>query len=113
MNISRTKVKSASVLTLSGRLDLDAAPKLRQELRDLAAESPRVVVDLDGVSFLDSSGIGALISGLKATRERGGDLRLARVSAQAQYVLKLATLDRILSMHPTVEDAVEALSPAV
>jgi anti-sigma B factor antagonist len=57
------------------------------------------------VNFIDSSGLGALISGLKSARQAGGDLRIANPGEQARVVLKLTTLDRVLRPYDSVEDA--------
>jgi anti-anti-sigma factor len=81
------------------------------ELRDLLARAvseghSRLVVDLGEVAFIDSSGLGALISGLKAARQAGGDLRLARPGDQARMVLQLTTLDRVLRPYGSTEEAV-------
>ncbi|HEX3224357.1 MAG TPA: STAS domain-containing protein [Nocardioides sp.] len=71
----------------------------------VASGQSRIVVDLGGVTFIDSSGLGALIAALKATRQAGGDLRVADVPEQVMTVLRLTNLDRVLRAHPTVADA--------
>jgi anti-sigma B factor antagonist len=83
-----------------------AAPRLKTAI-DQAVDggTPRIVVDLSAVSFMDSSGLGALIAGLKATRQAGGDLRIAVVPEQVMTVLRLTNLDRVLPAHATVVDA--------
>jgi len=65
----------------------------------------RIVVDLSQTTFLDSSGLGALISGLKSARQAGGDLRLAAPTDQVQLVLKLTNMDRVLADYADVESA--------
>ena len=98
------------VVALEGRLDMVTAPRLREVLANLAGSgTPKLVVNLAAVSFIDSSGLGALIAGLKAARQAGGDLRLAAPGDQAVSVLRLTTLDRVLVCHATVEEAVAAL----
>ncbi|WP_308159771.1 STAS domain-containing protein [Arthrobacter sp. ISL-5] len=73
----------------------------------------RIVVDLAGTDFMDSTGLGALISGLKTALSAGGDLRIARAGSQVMMVLELTGLDRILHSHDTVEECFElALSHA-
>lgn len=91
----------------TGNLDLQTAYDLKQWLVRTAEDGAnRLVVDLERVPMLDSSGLAALITGLKAARQAGGDLRLARPSAQACYVLQLAGLDRVLLWSATTEEAV-------
>lgn len=95
-----------AVVKLSGRLDLLSALEVKQKLAAVVGDGrPRLVVDLGDVSFIDSSGLGALISGLKAARLAGGDLRIARPDKQARYILQVSTLERILVPYATVEEA--------
>jgi anti-sigma B factor antagonist len=89
-----------------GKLNLVAAPPVKARIDDLVrAGRSRVVVDLGEVDFIDSSGLGALVGGLKAARQAGGDLRIARAGAQVMAVLKLTNLDRILAPYDSVEEA--------
>ena len=64
-----------------------------------------LVCDLTEVGFLDSSGLSALVSGLKAARERGGFLKLAGLNEQVAKIFKLTMLDRVFELHPSVEAA--------
>lgn len=94
------------VLAPEGKLNLVAAPALKARIDDLvAAGRTRVVVDLHAVDFIDSSGLGALIGGLKTARQQGGELRIAAAGDQVRAVLKLTNLDRILAPYATVEEA--------
>ncbi len=95
-----------AIVKLSGRLDLLSAAEVRQDLSAaVAVGNTRLVVDLAEVEFIDSTGLGSLVSGLKATRLAGGDLRLARPAEQARTILQLTTLDRVLKPYKTVEEA--------
>ena len=96
-----------AVVRLIGRLDLPVATPVKDRLAKVVAEgSPRLVVDLGEVSFVDSSGLAALIGGLKAARLEGGDLRIASPNDQARLILGLTTLDRVLRVCGSVEEAV-------
>jgi anti-anti-sigma factor len=95
-----------AVVTLDGRLDMLVAVDMKKKLAEVVASgSNRLVIDLEKVSFVDSSGLGALISGLKAARVAGGDLRIARAGKQVRYILEVSTLDRVLRPYPTLEEA--------
>jgi anti-sigma B factor antagonist len=97
-----------AVLTLEGRLTLVSASQLKIAITEaVEAGRPYVVVDLAAVAFMDSSGLGALVAGLKKTRQEGGDLRLAGVNQQVATVLELTNLDRVLRVHPGVEEATD------
>jgi anti-anti-sigma factor len=83
------------------------------QLRALVSEtveggSTRLVIDLGGTQFLDSSGLGALIAGLKTTRQAGGDLRIARPPEQVLMVLELTQMNTVLRPYPTVQAALDA-----
>lgn len=96
----------AMVLRLTGRLDMLSAPDLKRAVADAVAQGCiHVVVDLAAVDSVDSSGLGALIGGLRSTRAAGGDLRIANAGAQVRTILGLTTLDRVLSPHESIEAA--------
>jgi anti-sigma B factor antagonist len=106
MTFEEVDLSTHVVLTPEGKFNLVAAPQLKARIDDLvAAGKARLVVDLHAVEFIDSSGIGTLISGLKAARQQGGDLRIANAGDQVRAVLKLTNLDRILAPYATVEEA--------
>jgi anti-anti-sigma factor len=99
-----------AVAHLTGRLDLMSARDVRARLTEIVATGQdRLVVDLVDVPFIDSSGLGALISVLKTARQAGGDLRIARPDDQPLTVLKLTTLDRVLKPYTTLEEALTGL----
>ena len=106
VNIKRLEGQVAVVIP-EGRLDLASASEFKQALNDAVNAGDRIlVVDLSKVPFVDSSGLGALISGMKATRLAGGDLRIAQVGEQARLILELTTLDKVMKLYPTVEEAI-------
>ena len=100
------------VLTVDGEVDVATAPRLRQLLDDVIESGHgRVVVDLSTVGFLDSSGLGALVWGLKKARARGGWVRLVIGQPRVRRVFELTGLDRSFAVYDTV-DAARAPEPA-
>lgn len=98
-----------AVVRIAGRLDFLSAGEARQRFVEAVANGQRaLVVDLGDVQFIDSSGLGALIGGLKAARQAGGDLRIARAGEQARMVLSLTSLDRVFRLYDTVDEALAA-----
>lgn len=86
-----------AIIRAEGRLNMVTAPQLRQTVATaVKAGKLRLVIDLSNTQFMDSSGLGALIGALKATREAGGDLRIAAAGEQVSMVLQLSNMDRIL-----------------
>jgi anti-anti-sigma factor len=97
------------VLVPSGRLTVVTAPQLRTTVADRISAGDRIiVVDLSGTDFVDSSGLGALVSCLKSARQAGGDLRLVAPTEQVSMVLRMTNLDRILQPRASVDDALRA-----
>lgn len=103
---TRTSASGVLVVCLTGRLNMVAALDLREQLHSLVREgNARLVVDLSGVDSIDSSGLGALISGLKVARQAGGDLRIAAPGEQAVAVLELTNLNRVLKSYEHADSA--------
>ncbi|GAB2983461.1 STAS domain-containing protein [Frigoribacterium salinisoli] len=103
-----TPERGRVVLAPAGRLTLSSAPQLRDEVAArLAAGDRLVVVDLSGTIFVDSSGLGALVSCLKSARQAGGDLRLVAPTEQVSMVLRLTNLDDILEPRASVAAALD------
>lgn len=95
-----------TVVAPSGRLDVAGAPTLKAAIGDAVKGGvPRLIIDLEDVSFVDSTGLGSVIAALKMVRSSKGDLRLAAPNQQVRVVLELTTLDRVFAYYPTVEDA--------
>lgn len=95
-----------AVIRGDGRLNMVSGPTLRETVkRRIDAGEPRIVVDLSRVPFMDSSGLGALISCLKTAREASGDLRIVAPSTQVTMVLTLSNVDKILTPYESVEAA--------
>jgi anti-sigma B factor antagonist len=94
------------VLRPSGDLDVYTVGSLRDALgRMIEEKTPKVVVDLDGVPFMDSSGLGALMGGVRRMREAGGDLAVACTKEQHLKLFSITGFGEGVSIAPTVEEA--------
>lgn len=103
---TRQTAGGVTVVTPTGRLDVMGAPALKEVVSDVAKEGqPKVVIDMEGVSFVDSTGLGSVIAALKQVRSKQGELRLAAPNQQVRVVLELTTLDRVFPYFATVEEA--------
>lgn len=97
-----------TVVAPSGPLDVATAPGLRQRLREVQVPAgAAVVVDLDGVEYLDSIGLGVLIGALKRARETGGELVLRCTRERTLELLALTRLDTVLRVVDDVDAVVE------
>src|SRR5438094_9023255 len=104
---TRTADNGITVVAPTGRLDVAGAPALKEAISEVVKNGPpRIVIDKEGVSFVDSTGLGSVISALKQVRGSQGELRLAAPNQQARVVLELTTLARVFPYYATVEEAV-------
>lgn len=98
--------RGVTLVRLNGRLDAAAAPKFLTRLKASIDEGKtRLALDLAAVPFIDSTGLGSLVSALKAARRVEGDVRLIAPSQQVQKLLKLTTLNRVFTIVETPESA--------
>jgi len=108
-----TKDGAAVVKPAEHRLDLQVATEFRTTLLELIEGGQhRVIVDLGDVTFIDSSGLGALVSALKTLKmlKRDGDIRLANVRPPVVALLEIIRLHRVFSSYPSVDQAVQSFS---
>jgi anti-sigma B factor antagonist len=99
------------VVRLHGDLDLATALALREQvIRVLTSGPPRVILDLEGVDFIDSTGLGVIVGLLKRARGLGGDLRLVCTRQAIHDLFELTSLDTALPLSATV-DAAAARQP--
>ena len=103
---TRVTGSDVTVIKPKGRLNMAGASTLRKQLQGIVdGGSSRIVVDLSTTDFIDSSGLGALISGLKMARQVGGDLRIASTPQQVSTVLELTNLNRVLPSYASPDTA--------
>jgi len=94
------------VLQLKGNLDALTAPELRPTIDELVSNrKTQVVFDLHGLTLIDSSGVGAIVSLFKRVRLLGGDVKIACLTNQPKEIFRLLRLDRAFDLFETVEEA--------
>lgn len=94
------------ILTVSGEIDLFTAPKLRERLTAAIDEgATRIIVDLEGVGFMDSTGLGSLVGGLKRVKERGGSMVLVCTNRAVLRILSITGLDRVFPVADSLDEA--------
>jgi anti-sigma B factor antagonist len=87
-----------------GELDAFTVSQFRQALAEMASK-PQLIIDMSGVPFVDSAGLGALIGGIRRARELGGDVVVACNRASLIRTLRTTGFDRIVTMTETVDEA--------
>jgi anti-sigma B factor antagonist len=103
---SRTE-KGWAVFDVQGDLDVYSSDGLRHQILDrIDKGDSRIIVDLEHVDFLDSTGVSVMVSGLRLASNQNGTLVLVQPGDQVRRMLKLTHLDKVLHAFPSVENAV-------
>jgi anti-sigma B factor antagonist len=104
--------ESAYVVSLAGEVDLYTAPEFKQQLLEVVAEGARqVVVDFTDATFIDSTTLGVLVSGLKRLRANDGELSLVCSDRNIAKIFEITGLDRVFSIYESRDEALAALEP--
>ena len=91
----------ASVLPLEGEIDLHVSPRVERALASIIKKRPaHVIVDLSGVTFIDSSGLAALIHAMQDVKKYGGKLTLSGINSDVRAIFEIARLDQIFVIGP-------------
>jgi anti-sigma B factor antagonist len=107
---TRPLENGAAIVGLTGEVDVYTSPRLKQEIVDLLNQGyTKIIVDTTKVEYLDSTGLGVLIGGLKRARERDGDLRLICDSPRILRIFEITGLTKIFDIHRSEAEAVEAV----
>lgn len=102
-----SEIEGWTVVTVHGEIDVATSPTLRERLIDLVNDgSARLVLDLEAVDFLDSTGLGTIVSILKRARTHGGDLRLVCTEARIRRLFEITGLDNAVPLHASLDDAI-------
>ena len=98
------------VIALTGEVDLYTAPELKTQMLELIANgATEVVVDFTNTSFIDSTTLGVLVSGVKRLREKGGTLSIFCSDRNITKIFEITGLDRVFTIYPTRAEALERL----
>jgi anti-sigma B factor antagonist len=95
-----------TVITVAGEIDVYTAPRLRDVLVNLVSDGRyRLVVDLDDVTFMDSTALGVLVGGLKRVKVHDGSLDLVCGQEQILKIFRITGLTKVFPIHPALSDA--------
>src|ERR1700722_709943 len=101
-----------TVIEVGGEIDVYTAPKLREKLISLAESgSSHLIVDMEGVEFLDSTGLGVLVGGLKRVRAHEGWIDLVCTQGRILRIFRITGLNKVFNIYETVPEAVAAHEP--
>jgi anti-sigma B factor antagonist len=107
LQLSTSRRGPFAVVTVVGDVDLGTASRLSDEaVTALGTETPNVVFDLGGVTFLDSSGLKVLVATQKRAALAGGSMSLAAVPHVVMRVLTVTALDKVFPMYDSVDEVI-------
>lgn len=105
LDVKVDKQDRATVLTLRGEIDVYTAPRLRQAIVDLVEEGERhLIVDMDNVDFLDSTGLGVLVGGLKRVKTNEGSLSIVITQDKILKIFEITGLDKVFPIKTSLDE---------
>ena len=106
LSLSTRSVGEHTVVGVDGEFDVYTAPRLREQFVDLVAQGKyHLIVDMEKVDFLDSTGLGVLIGGLKRVRGYDGSLRLVCTQERIIKIFRITGLTKVFAIHDSVDAA--------
>jgi anti-sigma B factor antagonist len=111
LGIDVRTANSHAVVDVKGEIDVYTAPKLREKLIELVSEGTYdVVVNLEGVDFLDSTGLGVLVGALKRVKAHDGSLSLVCTQDKILKIFKITGLTKVFPIHDSIDQATTSTS---
>ncbi len=108
--IKSTEKKNIGIISVEGEVDMFTSPSLRDKLVPLFEKGVKaIVVDLTGVSFMDSSGIATLVEGLQWSKNDNSDFVLTGLSTNVMNALSLTKLEKVFNIKEKTEDALKEI----
>ena len=105
MEIIKTYNDDCCILSLTGEVDLESSPELRQTLIEEVNKAQHIIVNMAEVHYIDSSGIASLVEAFQGVRHKGMKFALVDVSEGAMRVLSLARLDKVFTLFQIIDEA--------
>ncbi len=110
LQINLTQAGSFPVLDLVGEVDAYTCSSFRDAMiKALNGDNASLIISMNGVEYIDSTGLGALVGGLKRASEKDGHIFIVCTNAQVTKVFEITGLVKVFPIYPTVDDAQKAL----
>ena len=107
LSLSTRAERGRTVVEVTGEIDVYTAPKLREQLSELVDSGRHdIVVDMQGVEFLDSTGLGVLVGGLKRVKQHDGSMNLVCTQERILKIFRITGLTKVFPIHDSVAAAV-------
>jgi anti-sigma B factor antagonist len=109
MDIDVKESGGVTVVTANGDIDMAVADEVRKRLMALIDQGRlRLVLDLAGVLYIDSAGLGALVASMKHARAVGGDIKACMLDTDVRALFQMTRLDNVIDIHATRQEAIAA-----
>jgi len=107
MQVTERQNEDVIIFAVDGDIDINTSPDIRKKFdKPVNAKSAKIVINLDGVSYIDSSGLATLVEMLKRTRGYGGKMRLSNLAAKVKSLFEITKLEKLFDIYETEEEAV-------
>lgn len=104
MELKIRQSKDNIVIFVSGTVDLYTSPELREEIQYQLKRANNIIVDLNGVDYMDSSGIATLVEGLQVSKQADKRFALSRIPPKIKDVFNLARLEKVFTIYEILDD---------
>jgi anti-sigma B factor antagonist len=109
LTLATNEVEGATIIAVGGEIDVYTAPKLRDKITELVADGVYdLIVDMEAVEFLDSTGLGVLVGGLKKVRAHDGSLQLICTQDRLLKIFRITGLAKVFVIHDSADGALAA-----
>ena len=105
LSIETDHAQNIPVIKVMGRVDSDTAPELDEALTKLLQDDNKIVINLEGVEYLSSAGLRAIVKAYQNAKKSGGDVHLASASSTVEGILLTVGMMQMFKMYPTNEEA--------
>ena len=106
LSLETREVDGRTIVAVGGEIDVYTAPRLRDEISDLVGQGRhRLVIDMEKVDFLDSTGLGVLVGGLKKVRAQDGSMELICSQDRLLKIFRITGLAKVFTIHASEADA--------
>ncbi|HEY3016579.1 MAG TPA: anti-sigma factor antagonist [Nocardioides sp.] len=106
LTLATREVGDATVVAVGGEIDVYTAPRLRDKITELVGDGVyHLIIDMEGVEFLDSTGLGVLVGGLKKVRAHDGSLQLICTQERLLKIFRITGLAKVFTIHASTEAA--------
>ena len=109
LTLATSEVDGKTIVAVGGEIDVYTAPKLRDKITELVADGVyNIVIDMEAVEFLDSTGLGVLVGGLKKVRAHDGSLELVCTQDRLLKIFRITGLAKVFVIHDSSDGALAA-----